>query len=105
MMQAFAKWLREDARPFVSPDTCDAMLDWDIGLIHDTSLQAVDRMQSRLASIDFRSELPQARLANARASRQPGRLVAVAAVRSEGREADANARPKIYAETHSLPLT
>lgn len=54
----FPNWLRENARPFVMPDTSDAMIDWLIGLMTQTSMPALIECNRAVTSTDFRAELP-----------------------------------------------
>lgn len=55
--QDFPKWLADNARPFVMPDTCQAAIDWFIAQMRETSLQAIIELNRELTEADFRPEL------------------------------------------------
>jgi len=55
--QDFAKWLAENARPFVMPDTPQASIDWFMAMMRETSLQAVIELNRELTDVDLRGEL------------------------------------------------
>lgn len=53
----FPKWLADNARPFVLPDTSQTLLDWALGLMMQASLRAVFECHQAILESDFRSEL------------------------------------------------
>jgi len=53
----FPKWLAENARPFVMPDTPQASIDWFMAMMRETSLQAVIELNRELTEADFRAEM------------------------------------------------
>jgi pimeloyl-ACP methyl ester carboxylesterase len=55
--QDFAKWLAENARPFVMPDTPQASIDWLLAMMRQTSLQAAIELNRELTEADFRAEM------------------------------------------------
>jgi non-heme chloroperoxidase len=55
----YSKWAADNARPFFAPDTSDAMVQWGIGLLTETSLKAILDCHRSLAETDFRKELTQ----------------------------------------------
>jgi non-heme chloroperoxidase len=54
----YPKWLAENARPFVVPETSKAIIQWCIDLMLQTSLQAVVECNVAVTETDFRRELP-----------------------------------------------
>jgi non-heme chloroperoxidase len=54
----YPQWLADNARPFVMPDTSQAMLDWVLRLMTQTSLKAIFDCNQAIIETDFRSELP-----------------------------------------------
>jgi pimeloyl-ACP methyl ester carboxylesterase len=55
--QDFPKWLAENARPFVMPDTPQASIDWFMAMMQETSLQAAIELNRELTNADFRAEM------------------------------------------------
>jgi pimeloyl-ACP methyl ester carboxylesterase len=55
--QDFPKWLAENARPFVMPDTPQASIDWFMAMMRKTSLQAAIELNRELTNADFRAEM------------------------------------------------
>lgn len=55
--QDFPKWLVENARPFVMPDTPQAAIDWFMAMMRETSLQAAIELNRELTDADFRAEM------------------------------------------------
>lgn len=55
--QDFPKWLAENARPFVMPDTPQAAIDWFMAMMRETSLQAAIELNRELTDADFRAEM------------------------------------------------
>lgn len=53
----FPQWLRENARPFFTPDTPESMLRWTENMMLQTSLQAVVELYDALTATDFRDEV------------------------------------------------
>jgi len=54
----FPGWLADNARPFFSPETSAAMVDWGIGLCRQASLRALIDCNRADFETDFRGELP-----------------------------------------------
>lgn len=57
-MTDFPKWLADNARPFFVADTSQAMIDWVLRLMTQTSLKAILDCNRAIVETDFRSELP-----------------------------------------------
>jgi pimeloyl-ACP methyl ester carboxylesterase len=55
----FPKWIADNTAPFFVPETPQAMIDWLIGLIWQSSLQALIACNRAATETDFRAELPQ----------------------------------------------
>jgi non-heme chloroperoxidase len=53
----YPQWLAANARPFVVPETSDALIQWVIGMMLQTSLQAVLECNVAVTGTDFRDEL------------------------------------------------
>lgn len=53
----FPRWLEENARPFVTPETSDAMLDWLKGLMLQCSLRAALECNVAVTETDLRADL------------------------------------------------
>jgi pimeloyl-ACP methyl ester carboxylesterase len=60
-MRDFPKWLRDNARPFVTPETSQATIDWMMGLTLQTALPTAIACHRMMTSADFRAELPRIR--------------------------------------------
>ena len=54
----YPKWLAENSRPFVVPETSDQILQWGTVLALQTSMQAVIECNVAVTETDFRAELP-----------------------------------------------
>lgn len=54
----FPKWLADNARPFFVAATSQAMVDWVLHLMTQTSLKALLDCNTAIIETDFRSELP-----------------------------------------------
>jgi non-heme chloroperoxidase len=59
LLKDFPKWLRDNARPSVLPETSDALIEWGIRMMQETSMQAILECNRAMATTDFRAELPQ----------------------------------------------
>ncbi|MEZ0168192.1 alpha/beta fold hydrolase [Microvirga sp. TS319] len=55
----FAGWAAENAEPFFVPGTSQAMIDWTIRMMTQTSLQAAGELNRIMVATDFRPELKQ----------------------------------------------
>ena len=58
LMRDFPKWLRDNARPFVTPETSESLLDWLFNMMTSTSMPALIGCHRSLTGTDFRGELP-----------------------------------------------
>ena len=56
-MRDFPKALRDNMRPFVLPDTSQALIDWVAGLMLQCSMKALVDCNKALTATDFRPEL------------------------------------------------
>ncbi len=56
-LRDFPKWLDDNARPFVVPETSDAMIGWVKGLMLQCSLRAALQSHVALTETDFRDDL------------------------------------------------
>jgi pimeloyl-ACP methyl ester carboxylesterase len=54
----FPKWLADNVRPFFVADTSQAMMDWLMRLMTQTSLKAILDCNQAIVETDFRAELP-----------------------------------------------
>jgi pimeloyl-ACP methyl ester carboxylesterase len=57
LMRDFPKALRDNLRPFVVPETSQALLDWVAGLMLQCSMKALVDCNKALSTTDFRPEL------------------------------------------------
>jgi non-heme chloroperoxidase len=57
LMRDFPKALRDNMRPFVLPETSQALLDWVAGLMLECSMKALVDCNKSLTATDFRPEL------------------------------------------------
>lgn len=57
-VQDFPGIVGANIRPFVEPTTSDRMIDWILGMMAETSLQAVLGCNTAFSTADFRAELP-----------------------------------------------
>lgn len=57
LLQDFPKWLDDNAKPFVVPETSTATIAWLKGLMLQTSMKALLECNRTLTSTDFRAEL------------------------------------------------
>ena len=57
-LRDYPKWLADNARPFVMPDTPDASIQWCMDMMLQTSLQAAIECNVAVTATDFRTELP-----------------------------------------------
>jgi non-heme chloroperoxidase len=57
LMRDFPKALRDNMRPFVLPETSQALLDWVAGLMLQCSMKALVDCNKALTATDFRPEL------------------------------------------------
>lgn len=57
LMRDFPKALHDNMRPFVVPETSDALLDWVAGLMLQCSIKALVECNRALTGTDFRPEL------------------------------------------------
>ena len=57
LMRDFPKALRDNLRPFVVPETSQALLDWIEGLMLQCSMKALLDCNKALAATDFRAEV------------------------------------------------
>ncbi|HUA32450.1 MAG TPA: alpha/beta hydrolase [Candidatus Binataceae bacterium] len=58
----FPKWLADNARPFVMPDTSDQLLQWGIDQMFQASMLAIIECNKAVVETDFRAELPRIKL-------------------------------------------
>lgn len=58
LLTDFPKWLRDNSRPSVLPETSDALVEWGMRMMQDTSLQAIVECNRAMTSTDFRAEVP-----------------------------------------------
>ncbi len=56
-MRDFPQWMADNARPFVVEETSRSMIDWVMGMMERSSLQALLQCSAASSSTDFRSEL------------------------------------------------
>jgi non-heme chloroperoxidase len=56
-LRDYPQWLAENARPFVVAETSDAIIQWCMDLMLQTSLQAVVECNVAVTETDFRDEL------------------------------------------------
>jgi non-heme chloroperoxidase len=54
----YPRWLAENSRPFVVPETSEQIVQWAMEMMLQTSLQAVVECNVAVTETDFRSELP-----------------------------------------------
>jgi non-heme chloroperoxidase len=54
----YPKWLADNARPFVLPETSQALLDWGMRLMMQPSLKCLLDCNQAIIETDFRKELP-----------------------------------------------
>jgi non-heme chloroperoxidase len=59
LLQDFPNWLRESSRSSVLPDTSEALMEWGIEMMQETSFQAILECNRAMAATDFRAELRQ----------------------------------------------
>jgi non-heme chloroperoxidase len=52
------KWIEENTRPFFTPETSPAMMEWAKSLMYQTSMQAIIECNRCGTTTDFRAELP-----------------------------------------------
>ncbi|HEY7639071.1 MAG TPA: alpha/beta hydrolase [Steroidobacteraceae bacterium] len=57
IMRDFPKALRDNLRPFVVPETSQALVDWIAGLMQQCSMRALVDCNKALSATDFRPEL------------------------------------------------
>jgi non-heme chloroperoxidase len=57
LMRDFPKWIEDNARPFVTPDTTPQMIDWIRSMCLQSSLQALHDCNQAITRADFRDEL------------------------------------------------
>jgi pimeloyl-ACP methyl ester carboxylesterase len=57
LMRDFPKALRDNLRPFVVPETSDALLSWIEGLMLECSMRAILDCNKALTATDFRAEV------------------------------------------------
>lgn len=62
LLRDYPRWLDENARPFVMPDTPQAMIDWVTALMLRPSMQALVACNRALEQADFRGEMAAIRL-------------------------------------------
>ena len=58
----FPKWLADNKRPFVMPDTSEELLQWGIDQMLQASMLAVIECNKAVVETDFRAELPRINL-------------------------------------------
>lgn len=59
LMQDFPKWLHDNARPFVTPETSTQMMDWIRNMMMQCSMKAMIDCNRAFTSTDFRAEIAQ----------------------------------------------
>jgi non-heme chloroperoxidase len=57
LLRDFPKWIEDNARPFVTPETTPQMIDWIRSMCLQTSMQALHDCNVAVTSTDFRDEL------------------------------------------------
>jgi len=57
-LRDYPRWLAENARPFVMPETSEQIVQWAVDMMSQTSMQAVIECNVAVTETDFRSELP-----------------------------------------------
>ncbi len=55
--QDFPKWLADNARAFVMPDTPQATIDWFLAQMREVSFQAIVELNRELTDVDLRPEM------------------------------------------------
>ena len=58
LLRDYPRWLEENARPFVTPDTSPEMMDWIRGLMLETTLKALVECNRAATTADLRPEIP-----------------------------------------------
>ncbi|WP_200939210.1 MULTISPECIES: alpha/beta fold hydrolase [unclassified Caulobacter] len=58
LMRDYPRWLEENARPFVTPDTSAEMVDWVRGLMLGTTTKALVECNRAATTADLRPEIP-----------------------------------------------
>jgi pimeloyl-ACP methyl ester carboxylesterase len=58
LMRDYPRWLEENARPFVTPDTSAEMVDWVRGLMLGTTTKALVECNRAATTADLRLEIP-----------------------------------------------
>ncbi len=58
MASDFPGWIAENARPFFVPETSQALMDWAVRMMSQTSLKAVLDCNRVVMETDYRAELP-----------------------------------------------
>lgn len=58
LMRDYPRWLEENARPFVTPQTSQEMMDWVRGLMLGTTTKALVECNRAATTADLRPEIP-----------------------------------------------
>jgi pimeloyl-ACP methyl ester carboxylesterase len=58
LMRDYPRWLEENARPFVTPETSAEMMDWVRGLMLGTTTKALVECNRAATTADLRPEIP-----------------------------------------------
>ncbi|MET3665337.1 alpha/beta hydrolase [Caulobacter sp. 1776] len=58
LLRDYPRWLEENARPFVTPQTSPEMMDWIRGLMLGTTAKALVECNRASTTADLRSEIP-----------------------------------------------
>lgn len=58
LMRDYPRWLRENARPFMTPETSAEMIDWVRGLMLETTTRALVECNRAATTVDLRPEIP-----------------------------------------------
>ncbi|MBO9543405.1 MAG: alpha/beta hydrolase [Caulobacter sp.] len=58
LLRDYPRWLEENARPFVTPDTSPEMMDWVRGLMLGTTTKALVECNRAATTADLRPEIP-----------------------------------------------
>lgn len=56
-LKDYPGWIAKNARPFFTPDTSDAQVEWGVNLMMQASLKAIMDCNHAVTETDFRSEL------------------------------------------------
>jgi non-heme chloroperoxidase len=103
--QDFPRWLQANARPFFLPDTSDALMNWGMGLMQQTSLQAILECNRAMTQTDFRPELQKLTVPALVIHGDKDASAPLALTGARAARLLPNAQLKVYAGPHGLPIT